>query len=282
MRPALQAITIETENRMMFPTNTKLLGALFVTCCIAWEPANAGAQTICSQQPAISVNNGLYKVQNNEFGSTAQECIEVNGTLFTVIESSISNSKSSGPGAYPSIYRGCHWGRCTSNSGLPVQVDSIRKATSDWNTTQPSSGTYAAAYDLWFNTTPKTRGQPDGAEIMIWLNHKGHIRPFGKTIAKKVKIGNQVYDVWYGRQSNGSTSWNLISYLARKKTFSVSNLDIKAFTDDAAHRDYISPSWHLIAIEAGFELWEGGAGLSTNSFSASVNGSTSTTSPANE
>lgn len=252
------------------------------SCCAFWIPATIQAQTICGQQPAISVSNGLYKVQNNEFGSTAQECIEINGTFFAVIESGISNSKSSGPGAYPSIYLGCHWGRCTSNSGLPVQVDSITNATSDWSTTQPSSGTYATAYDLWFNSAPKTKGQPDGAEIMIWLNHKGHIRPFGRVIAKKVKIGNEVYDVWYGRQSNGSTSWNLISYLARKKKFSVTNLDLKAFADDAAQRDYVKPSWFLIAIEAGFELWQEGAGLSTNSFSASVNSSTSTKSPANE
>lgn len=271
---------MKLKDRMALQSKTQFLAMLFFSCCISWSLATA--QTICGQQSAVSVNTGLYKIQNNEFGSTAQECIEVNGTGFTVIQSDISNSKSSGPGAYPSIYLGCHWGRCTSNSSLPVRVDSITNARSDWNTTQPSSGTFAAAYDLWFNATSKTKGQPDGSEVMIWLNHHGHIRPFGSVVAKKVKIGNAVYDVWYGRQSNGSTSWNLISYLARKETFSVRDLDIKAFTDDAAYRDYINPSWYLIAIEAGFELWQGGAGLSTNSFSVTINSSTSTRSPANE
>jgi len=39
-------------------------------------------------------------------------------------------------------------------------------------------------------------------------------------------------------------------------------------------RGYTKSSWYLIDVEAGFELWQGGAGLKTNSFSVSVNGST--------
>ena len=167
----------------MFLANTKFLVVLFFTCGIICRPPTAQAQTICGQQPAVSVNHSLYKVHNNEFGSAAQECIEVNGTLFSIIESSISNSKSSGPGAYPSIYLGCHWGRCTSKSGLPVQVDSIANAISDWSTTQPSSGTYAAAYDIWFkynswNERPARRrrdhglAQPQRPHSPLWKRHR--------------------------------------------------------------------------------------------------------------
>ncbi len=249
--------------------SVKFLALLLFACCAS---AAAQAQTVCGQQPAVSVNNGFYNVQNNEFGSTAQECINVNGTIFSVTQSSISNATNGGPGAYPSIYVGCHWGHCTSNSGLPVQVSSIANARSDWNTTQPTSGAYDAAYDIWFNTTPTTTGQPDGAEIMIWLNYRGTIQPFGTVIAPGVTIGGTVYDVWYGRTTNPTgPNWNIVSYVARNTMVSVSNLDIKAFTNDAANRGYVNNSWYLIAVEAGFELWQGGAGLSTNSFSASIN-----------
>jgi hypothetical protein len=33
---------------------------------------------------------------------------------FTVANSSIANATNGEPGAYPSIYQGCHWGNCSS------------------------------------------------------------------------------------------------------------------------------------------------------------------------
>jgi cellulose 1,4-beta-cellobiosidase len=54
---------------------------------------------------------------------------------------------------------------------------------------------------------------------------------------------------------------------------SVSGLDLQALVADAVSRGYIQTSWYLIDVEAGFELWQGGAGLATNSFSVTVNGS---------
>src|SRR5436309_3394101 len=155
--------------------NTFANASLLLLACMLCNSMNAQAQTICAQQTPAQVNNNAYHVQNNEFNSSAQECINVNGTIFTVTQSAISNSLSGGPGAYPSIYKGCHWSNCTS--------------------------------------------------------------------------------------------------AASSTTLAVSNLDIKAFTTDAAGRGYINSAWYLIAIEAGFELWQGGAGLSTNSFSTTVNNS---------
>jgi len=247
---------------------------LFVVKCVLLVAISCGsvcAQSVCGTQSAVSINNNTFHVQNNEFGSTASECINVNGTNFSVTQSAISNPTSSGPGAFPSIYIGCHWGSCTSNSNLPLQVSSINSARSDWNTSQPTSGTYDAAYDIWFNTTPTTSGQPDGAEVMIWLNYRGTIQPFGSLIATGVNINGASYNVWEGRETNGATSWNVISYVNQATTLAVSNLDIRAFTNDAVSRGYINSAWYLIAVEAGFELWQGGAGLATNSFSATVN-----------
>ena len=59
-------------------------------------------------------------------------------------------------------------------------------------------------------------------------------------------------------------------------TTSVSGLDLAPLVQDAISRGYIQPSWWLIDIEAGFELWQGGAGLATNSFSVNVGGSNPT------
>ena len=74
--------------------------------------------------------------------------------------------------------------------------------------------------------------------------------------------------MWFGTQG-----WNTVSYTMTTAATSVSGLDLASLVQDAVSRGYIQPSWWLIDIEAGFELWQGGAGLATNSFSVNVNGS---------
>jgi cellulose 1,4-beta-cellobiosidase len=240
--------------------------------------ARAATTQLCQSQTA-AVSGGVYTVQNNEWGSSAPECSTTDGNAdFTVANSSISNATNGAPGGYPSIYQGCHWGNCTSGglSGNPVQASAITtgKVTTSWSTTQPGTGAYDVAYDIWFNQTPTTSGQPNGTELMIWLNHNGPVQPFGSQVATGTTIGGRGYNVWFGTQG-----WNTVSYTMTTPTTSVSNLDLAALVQDAISRGYIQPSWWLIDIEAGFELWQGGAGLATNSFSVNVGGSSTTPAP---
>jgi hypothetical protein len=263
--------------------------ALLLCGGTALAPASYAATTsLCSSQTA-SVGGGTYIVQNNEWGSSAAECITTDGNAdFTVANSSISNSTSGAPGGYPSIYQGCHWGSCSSGglSSTPVQVSNLTpgKVTTSWSTTQPGgSNDYDVAYDIWFNSTSKTSGQPNAEELMIWLNHNGPVQPFGSQVATNVNIGGHTYNIWEGNQG-----WNTVSYTMTSGTTSVSNLDIAQLAQDSVSRGYMTGSDWLIDVEAGFELWNGGAGLATNSFSVNVNGSSSggntvtVTSPGNQ
>jgi Glycosyl hydrolase family 12/Cellulose binding domain len=235
----------------------------------------SGGQTVgalCSSQRRAVVG-GVYMVQNNEWGSGAPECVAVaSGGGFAVSRSAIANSLNGSPGGYPSIYRGCHWGTCTPRSGLPVPVSRLLSpgtVTTSWATTQPSTGSYDVAYDIWFNKAPTTTGQPDGAELMIWLNHQGAIEPYGSQVGTAT-ISGRPYQVWFGQQG-----WNTISYSMVTGTTSVQDLDIGKFVADAMSRGWIQKSWYLIDVEAGFELWQGGAGLATNSFAVNVPGESS-------
>jgi hypothetical protein len=230
--------------------------------------ASAAATQLCQEQ-STPVAGGAYTVQNNEWGSSQPECISTDGNAdFTVVNSSISNSTSGAPGGYPSIYKGCHWGSCTQNSGLPIQVSSMHSGvvTSDWSTSQPGTGAYDVAYDIWYNQSATTSGQPNGAELMIWINHNGPPQPFGSKVGTTT-VDGVGYDVWYGNQG-----WNTISYVRQSGTSSVSGLDIDDVTADAVSRGYIQPSWYLIDVEAGTELWQGGTGFATNSFAVNING----------
>jgi hypothetical protein len=237
--------------------------------------AQAATTQLCGTTQTASVSGGQYIVQNNEWNSSASECITTDGNAdFTVANSSISNGTSGAPGGYPSIYKGCHWGLCTTGSNLPIQVSTMSagKVTTSWSTTQPGSGIYDVAYDIWYNQTPTTSGQPNAEEMMIWLNHTGSVQPSGSVVASNVTIGGHTYNIWLGRES----TWNDVSYVMTSGATSVSNLDVDLLAADSVSRGYMTNSDYLIDLEAGFELWQGGAGLATNSYSVSIGGGSTT------
>lgn len=230
------------------------------------EPSAPAATSICDPYGSANLSGGEYILQANEWNSTDQQCISYgDGTAWSVDTANFNLTTSGPPATYPSIYKGCHWGACTANSGLPIQVSALKSATSSWSTTQPGSGAYDVAYDLWFNSTPTTDGQPDGTEVMIWLNSRGGVQPFGSKTAS-ASVAGKNWDVWTGQQS----SWKIISYVLQGGGTSFDNLDVKALIDDATSRGSINPAHYLIDAEAGFEIWQGGQGLGTNSFSFSA------------
>src|SRR5215469_2753174 len=232
--------------------------------------SQAATGPLCKTQ-TLPVDSSAYTVENNEWGSSAPECISTDGSAdFTVANSSIANAADGAPGGYAAIYKGCHWGACTPRSGFPIRVSDIHAGTvtTSWSTSQPGgSSDYDVAYDIWFNQTPTTKGQPTGTELMIWLNHNGPVQPFGSKVASNVSIGGRGYNVWFGKQA-----WNTVSYTMTTGTTAVSNLDLQPLIADAVSRGYIKTSWYLIDVEAGTELWQGGAGLATKSFSVKVAG----------
>lgn len=246
----------------------RLLAALATLVCAAGAVLLPGlavpahAVEICGQYDTVNVNGKEYVVQNNVWGASTAQCIDVNGTSFRVTRSDHKLPTNGSPASYPSIFKGCHWGDCTTGSGLPLRVDSIGSARSSWSVSTPSSGAWDVAYDLWFNSTPSTTGQPDGAELMIWLNSRGGVQPGGSIVAGNVSIAGATWNVWYA-----DWAWNYIAYQRTSPTNSVTDLDVNAIIQDARRRGYIQPSWYFIDAEAGFELWQGGAGLATNSFS---------------
>jgi hypothetical protein len=124
--------------------------------------AQAATTTLCNSQTA-SVAGGAYTVENNEWNSSASECVTTDGNAdFTVANSSIDNATDGAPGGYAAIYKGCHWGACTTNSGLPIPVSEMTpgEVTTSWNTTQTYTGAYDVAYDIWYNQTPPPPASP--------------------------------------------------------------------------------------------------------------------------
>jgi hypothetical protein len=241
------------------------------------SPATVPLARLCGQAgwPEKAVEDGAYIIQNDEWNSTAPECITADGgSQFTVASSSIYEPAAGDPGGYPAIYSGCSAGVCTTGSKLPIQVSDLGPGTitSSWATTQPFRGAYDVAYDIWFNRTPATSGAPDGGELMIWLAHRGssQIRPSGSPVAQ-VTIGGYAFTVWvwHGNVGGGTLAYQ-VSYVMNRPVTSVRDLDIGAISADAAHRGYVAESSYLLNIQAGFEIWQGSDGLKTNSFAVNI------------
>src|SRR5215471_14305265 len=91
------------------PAALLLAGGLLAASLPAAGSEAAAVTRLCNSQTA-PVDSGAYTVGNNEWGSSAPECITTHGrTGFTVANSSIANSTYSAPGGYAAIYKGCHW-----------------------------------------------------------------------------------------------------------------------------------------------------------------------------
>ncbi|MFF5171478.1 cellulose binding domain-containing protein [Micromonospora sp. NPDC000089] len=232
----------------------------------------ASADTQICDQFGSTVVGGRYVVQNNRWGTTATQCINATDTGFSITTQQGSSPTNGAPVSYPSIFAGCHYTNCSPGTNLPLQVKSISSAPGSINYTYVSGATYDAAYDIWLDPTPKKDGV-NQMEIMIWLNRQGPIQPIGAPVGNTTLAGRS-WEVWRG--SNGQN--NVISYVAPSPIASLS-FDAMEFINDTKNRGAITADWYLTSIQAGFEPWQGGAGLAVSGFSQSVNTGGGTTPP---
>ena len=238
------------------------VGALVASIFVATSGSARADTTICDQYGSTTIQ-GRYVVQNNRWGTSAQQCINVTSTGFRIATQQGSSPTNGAPVSYPSVFLGCHYTNCSPGSTLPMQVSRISNASSSISY-RYAGGTFNASYDIWLDPTPKTNGV-NQMEIMIWFNRQGPIQPIGSAVGNTT-IGGRSWQVWRG--SNGSN--NVISYVAPSPINSWS-FNVLDFVNDVRARGAITNSWYLTSIQAGFEPWNGGVGLAVDNFSATVN-----------
>ncbi|WP_328306689.1 GH12 family glycosyl hydrolase domain-containing protein [Actinomycetospora sp. NBC_00405] len=221
-------------------------------------------QRICGKFQSVPVAGGRYEVQNNAWGATTPQCTTAFDTGFSV---QASHDKDSGPAAYPSIVVGCNYGTCTRDAPFPRPLADLGDVRSSWAVTVPRRGDYNVAYDVWLDPTPRRDGANTGAELMIWLDRTDRVQPIGSKRAE-VEIGDARWEIWQGENEG----LPVISYVREESTTTVLDLPISDFITDATRRGVVEPSWFLTNVQAGFEPWIGGEGLSTDAFALTRNG----------
>jgi len=109
-------------------TAVALLVAGSITTFVSAGPAHADTQ-ICEQFGSTTIG-GRYVVMNNRWGTSAEQCINVTGSGFTITSQRGVGNTSGAPVSYPAVYLGCHYTNCSPGSNLPMQVSSISAANS--------------------------------------------------------------------------------------------------------------------------------------------------------
>lgn len=257
-----------------------VLAAIYSAYSARTSPGQSGPSIACGQKytatnfDVVPLDGGVYNMQADEYNSNAlfSMCGD-GGQNFKITQSDIDVATPfNAPGGYPSIYRGCHWGVCTTDSGLPIQVSAMAanpgQVKLSYDTQVSASGVWDDSFDIFYtpcddhgvsHSRCTQTTQPD-REMMIWLSHYGPVNPAGKST--EVTIDGIDFTLWW----DGT---HTMTYIIRSPSLTnprVRNLALGDFIKDAVSRGMIpSPSWYLMDIEAGFEIWRGGQGFQVNS-----------------
>lgn len=230
------------------------------------QAAPNAADEHCGRADSVRTADGAYIIQNGEWNSRAKACIRTDGSASFLVSTSEIDNTNGGPGSFVSILQGCHWGLCTPVNPFPIQVAVLKSEVANWSATH-ADGMWDQTFDLWFAKQRSVPGQPDGAELMVILRPMPR-QSFPGNRVGTAKIHGKRYDIWFAAPPQAAC--NYIAYISAKPQKDVNNFDLRAFIRDAVLRGYIDNWWYQLSVEAGFEIWKGGAGLKTNAFSVAV------------
>ncbi|NUS10179.1 MAG: hypothetical protein HOY69_02015, partial [Streptomyces sp.] len=238
------------------------LGGLFALSPV--PAARADTTQICDPN-GTSVQTH-YVIQNNVRTAGQTQCLAVGGSgrSFQVTQADGSVPTDGPAKSYPSIYNGCYRGLCSPGTTLPMQLSAITSARSTVYFIPVTDAVFDASYDVWLDPTPRKDGV-NRTRIAVWFDQLGSIVPIGSEVGT-VTLASLTWDVWIG--NDGSS--DVLTFVSARKV-SNWNFDVRAFTNEAVSRGLAQPNWYLTSVQAGFEPWQNGTGLSVGCFQSSVN-----------
>jgi Glycosyl hydrolase family 12 len=252
-------------------------GAL-VTPAIA-SPALASA-SICDQiaEPAVVsplyaqatvVSYGLtYEIETGNFGGHP-ECLALYGNRPAFRVASSFTAPIGHVQAYPNIGLGCsYFGHCTPRSPFPIKLSALRNPRASFSyVTNHAPGGWNASIEMWTNIQRSEASHANGTEIMIWLARQNIF-----TSTRGLKILHIDGADWYlqtWRAGRGTpVQWNYVHFLRAHPVGYVKALPLAPFYQALERLHLLSSQWYLESMQAGFEIYSGGQGLTTTWFRA--------------
>lgn len=237
----------------------------------------------------LTIEGDAYKVTTNPWGGADQTIAAGDGVVFTVVSMSApAGGQAWDVAAFPSVFRGASYGGDrTADSGMPIQISAIQ-AVETGLSTNASAINYKGntTYDVYFTNSQDYNlageGPPD-VYLMVWfdanainpINSEGEGWSCGSepptyieacTGAGSVDIDGKTFHRFIG--PNGDAT--VISY-APEERFDEWEFDLNDFITDAVAEGVLTEDMYLQSVQGGFELIEGGAGLSIYDYYVHVN-----------
>jgi len=219
--------------------------------CNRWQALHV---TGTAGQPLVVRNKP--SINNNDQGM----CLSVSGDGAAFI---VTRSPGTAPSpkvrAYPYIGTGCFEGACApAHQGVLPRAGALGNYTVSWATsTPPDSGIWNSSLDLWLGP----RSGVGTYEIMIWLQYSGPSWWVGRY--PEVWIDGAK---WYEVPHTTAPGRHYISF-RRATPVTAATLRLAPFMARALQIGAVSSPSLLWAVQAGFEIWSGGAGLAITRFS---------------
>ena len=231
-----------------------ILFILLVSSVFAGNPA-----TISEKYGIMRVNSNRYIIQNNVWGADTAQSVYIPDIDETAFNLSVSDHIQNDVASYPSIYKGAHWG--TKSGGWEsIPIYNLSEAFFSWNVSSyRPPGKYNVAAEIWFSPNLLTSsGYNNGGELMIWLDSHGGMVPAGAYVGTF-----NGFDVYYA-----DLDWNYVAYV--NTGLNSVDINITEFIEDSIDRGYLNENWYFHCLEAGFEICNGGLGLNSLNFSATI------------
>jgi xyloglucan-specific endo-beta-1,4-glucanase len=164
------------------------------------------------------------------------------------------------------IYGYVGGGVYTIGTKLPTWLGAGKNIYIDWSYSTGSNASpkpiYNAALDVFLVKDNSGPGSTRQAELMVWLSSK-NMTPAG-TYQGDVTLAGTTYKVYYKNDmTDGVTIWKYVAYVRSIQTTSVTNLNLKYFTDHMMSKGWASKGQNIYSIEAGYEAVQG-TGWATN------------------
>jgi hypothetical protein len=240
------------KTRNLFSVMAIVFAAILL---FAGAVSKMSAQTVCGQGTVQPLGNvSQYGFKGDEWNSSQTQCMAVtnntgtppSGPSFTMSQASFSDSGGA-PATYPSFWYGCTYGNCTSNTQLPIQMSNMGNysVTSGVTVVEPGGYTNDCAYDIWFNQSPTTSGNPNGTELMIWVDHAGSVGPISGGPSWQFSSSGYNWTAYSGTGGSGSLTWHVVSYLNNSSigagTTAPFNLNLNQFFVDSEITAILEP-----------------------------------------
>jgi Glycosyl hydrolase family 12 len=131
-----------------------------------------------------SYSTGGYTVYNDEWGSGhGTQTLWVNSASNWGVYS--TQPATSGVKAYPN-----------DSKSIGTALNSLNSVTSSFNESNPGSGNWESAYDIWLNSS--------SYEVMVWTDVSGDVGPLGSSVGT-VSLAGSTWTLYAGNNGSNPT-----------------------------------------------------------------------------